>query len=138
MDAGAPPEAAVGNQNPAVDILPSHGEKAGEREEGSKVREVGQKAKVNGPEGEEKPVEERGPACSTRMKAYFDELQKDVDMCYAIANEARAKGHDPEVTVEIPQAKDLAARVEELVGPKDVARRIREVARKIGNRESLR
>ena len=74
-------------------------------------------------------------AVSTTMQHYFSLLQEEIDRCYEIAATARKKGKDPELTVEIPQALDLAARVEELVGPKDIAQLIREETKKIENRE---
>ncbi|MFH1013291.1 MAG: DNA polymerase II large subunit [Thermoplasmatota archaeon] len=74
-------------------------------------------------------------AVSETMLTYFNSLQKDIDQCYMIAAEARKKGLDPSFNVEIPQALDLAARVEELVGPKDIAPKIRVVTKEIGNRE---
>ncbi len=74
-------------------------------------------------------------AVSSDMREYFSSLQEDMDLCYSIANEARKKGLDPEFEVEIPQALDLAARVEQLVGPKGIAPKIREVTEKIGDRE---
>jgi len=74
-------------------------------------------------------------AVSSDMHEYFDKLQKEIDVCYSIANKARKKGFDPEFKVEIPQALDLAARVEQLVGPKDIAPKIREATKKIGDRE---
>ncbi|MEF8848096.1 MAG: DNA polymerase II large subunit [Candidatus Thermoplasmatota archaeon] len=76
-------------------------------------------------------------AASTEIKNYFEKLQNRIDEEYKIATEARKKGLDPEKKVEIPQALDLAARVEELVGPKGVAPEIREVTKKIGNREKV-
>jgi DNA polymerase II large subunit len=74
-------------------------------------------------------------AVSKEMDAYFTNLQKEIDDCYQIAENARNKGFDPNLSVEIPQAKDLAARVEELVGPKNIAPKIREITKEIGNRE---
>lgn len=74
-------------------------------------------------------------AASPAMRAYFQQLQQDIDACYDLANAARKKGYDPEFTVEIPQALDLAARVEQLVGPKGIAPKIRQATQKIGNRE---
>ncbi|MFX1328057.1 MAG: DNA polymerase II large subunit [Promethearchaeota archaeon] len=62
---------------------------------------------------------------SKPMEQYFIQIQKQVDRCYKLAEEARKKGIDPELYVESPQAKDLAGRVEKLVGPKGVAERIR-------------
>jgi DNA polymerase II large subunit len=62
---------------------------------------------------------------SNKMEDYFSLLQRDVDKCYEIAEKARKKGLDPETFVESPQAKDLAGRVEKLVGPKGVGDVIR-------------
>jgi len=74
-------------------------------------------------------------AISSDMHEYFSRLQNDIETCYAIASEARKKGLDPEFKVEIPQALDLAARVEQLVGPKGIAPRIRTVTKKLDDRE---
>ena len=72
---------------------------------------------------------------SSNMHAYFNGLQKDIDICYSIANKARKKGLDPEQKVEIPQALDIASRVEKLVGPEGIAPTIRKTTEKIRNRE---
>ncbi len=65
------------------------------------------------------------------MEEYFSSLQREVDACYAVARRARSKGHDPELDVEVPQASDLAARVEKLLYEwevEGVADRIRELS----------
>ncbi|UCD02084.1 MAG: DNA polymerase II large subunit [Promethearchaeota archaeon] len=67
------------------------------------------------------------PDISKAMEIYFNQIQKQVDQCYSIAEQARQKGLDPELDVESPQAKDLAGRVEKLVGPQGVADVIREL-----------
>ncbi|MFW9950453.1 MAG: DNA polymerase II large subunit, partial [Candidatus Thorarchaeota archaeon] len=67
---------------------------------------------------------------SVHYKEYFTNLQKRVDNCYEIAEQARQKGLDPEQYVESPQAKDLAGRVEKLVGPEGVADIIRDLKAK--------
>ena len=77
----------------------------------------------------------RNISASSDMREYFKILQSDIEKCYKIAEQARKKGLDPEFNVEIPQALDLAARVEELVGPKGIAPRIRAVTKEIGDRE---
>jgi len=64
---------------------------------------------------------------SKEMEIYFNTIQSQVDHCYSIAEEARSKGFDPEIYVESPQAKDLAGRVEKLVGPDGIAEVIREL-----------
>ncbi len=67
--------------------------------------------------------------CSDSMRRYFENLTRDADKCYVIAQEARRKGFDPSVDVEIPRAQDLAARVEALVGPHGVAEKVRELSK---------
>ncbi|MFO8019408.1 MAG: DNA-directed DNA polymerase II large subunit [Promethearchaeia archaeon] len=64
---------------------------------------------------------------SKEMKDYFNKIQQEVDKCYELAGIARGKGYDPDLEVESPQAKDLAGRVEKLVGPEGVAKVIREL-----------
>ena len=69
--------------------------------------------------------------CSESMEEYFSSLQREVDRAYDVARRARKKGFDPELDVEIPQASDLAARVEKLLYEWDVegvASRIRELS----------
>jgi len=58
---------------------------------------------------------------------YFDRLEAETNELYKIANEARSKGLDVETKTEVPLAKDLAERVEGLVGPEGVANRIKEL-----------
>ena len=72
----------------------------------------------------------RTVVCSESMEDYFSGLQREVDACYDVARKARSKGLDPELDVEIPQAFDLAARVEKLLSDwevEGVAERIREL-----------
>ncbi|MBI4143347.1 hypothetical protein HY487_00520 [Candidatus Woesearchaeota archaeon] len=49
------------------------------------------------------------------MDSYTNNIIKKVDFAYEAANKARAKGYDPEETVNIPLAKNMAERVEGLV-----------------------
>ncbi|MHA1490128.1 MAG: DNA polymerase II large subunit [Promethearchaeota archaeon] len=67
---------------------------------------------------------------SKDMEKYLVLIQQKVDQCYDIAEEARLKGRDPELYVESLQAKDLAGRVEKLVGPEGVAEVIRGLKKK--------
>lgn len=79
-----------------------------------------------------------GPACSPEMQAYFAELSRKNDECYEIARKARAEGFDPMTDVEIPQAEDLASRVEKLLADyhvEGVAEDIRRLTAEYGNRE---
>ena len=66
---------------------------------------------------------------------YFDRLEADTHHLYDIANEARSKGLDVETKTEVPLAKDLAERVEGLVGPEGVAQRIKELEQDITREE---
>ncbi len=66
---------------------------------------------------------------------YFEGLEEETLKLYEIAKKARLKGHDIELEPEIPLAKDLAERVEGLVGPKGVAARIKELEDNISREE---
>jgi DNA polymerase II large subunit len=50
------------------------------------------------------------------VEEYFATLQAEVGRAYAVAERARAVGLDPQFTPEIPQAEDMAMRVEKLLG----------------------
>ncbi len=50
-----------------------------------------------------------------QTKQYFEDLKRDVDKVYAMANEARAKGLDPKPEVEIPLAMSMAEKVVGLI-----------------------
>jgi DNA polymerase II large subunit len=74
---------------------------------------------------------------SKKMEDYFDSIQQNVNQCYEIAEKARQKGLDPELFVESPQAKDLAGRVEKLVGPEGIADIIRELKKSGKNDDEI-
>jgi len=61
------------------------------------------------------------------QEEYFNELELRVNQIYDIAKEAKSRGLDPSTDVESPIAKDLAGRVETLIGPKGIAKRLREL-----------
>ncbi|RZN41061.1 MAG: DNA polymerase II large subunit [Methanosarcinales archaeon] len=63
--------------------------------------------------------------------SYFEDLENDVQRAIKIVTAARMMGHDPELHPEIPLAKDLADRVENLIGI-PVAERIRELEHDLG------
>ncbi len=80
----------------------------------------------------------RRVACSEGMERYFQDLAARTEACYNVARKARARGKDPEIKIEIPQAEDLASRVEKLLADwnvEGVAERIRELSLEHGNRE---
>ncbi|HNW37785.1 MAG TPA: DNA polymerase II large subunit, partial [Methanosarcina vacuolata] len=72
---------------------------------------------------------------STEMHEYFDELEARLKEAIKIANAARARGGDPKPVVEIPLAKDLADRVENLIGVEGVAAKIRVLEEKMSREE---
>jgi DNA polymerase II large subunit len=61
------------------------------------------------------------------VREYHKMLIEKLEEAYRIAETARAKGLDPEPKVEILIAKDMAERVEKLIGLNGVAKRIREL-----------
>lgn len=80
----------------------------------------------------------KGPVASKEMYDYFSMLAEEKDRCYSIAGEARKLGIDPEPFVEVPQAEDLASRVEELLRDYEVegvADDIRRLTAQYKNRE---
>lgn len=73
---------------------------------------------------------------SEEMHRYFDGLEARLKEAIEIANRARARGGDPRPVVEIPLAKDLADRVENLIGVKGVAEKIRELEARMSREEA--
>jgi len=69
------------------------------------------------------------------VQTYFSTLHNNLATCYSIAQTARKKGYDPVTRVEVALAKDLAERVEELVGPPGIAQRLRELSKSKGREE---
>ena len=72
---------------------------------------------------------------------YIQRLHADADAIYEVAEEARSKGFDPRMSVEIPKAKDLADRTQKLLEflhPRQTAEQIRIMTKMYdGNRERV-
>ena len=66
---------------------------------------------------------------------YFESLEAEADKLYDLARVAKLKGYDINTKPEIPRAKDLAERVDGLVGPKGIADRIKELEEEISREE---
>ena len=64
---------------------------------------------------------------SPRMKEYFDSVNSKLKSAYEAANKARSRGLDPDTQVEIRIAPGVAERVEGLVGPNGVSKRLHEL-----------
>jgi len=73
---------------------------------------------------------------SEEMHEYFNGLEARLKKAIDVANRARARGGDPKPFVEIPLAKDLADRVENLIGIRGVAVKIRELETKMSREEA--
>lgn len=69
------------------------------------------------------------PSCSKEYLSYFEELESKLQKLLEIADAAKSKGFDPKTSIqeEIRVSRDLADRVEYMVGPPGVANRIREL-----------
>lgn len=74
---------------------------------------------------------------SVVIKDYFTSISEKITEIYKIAEKARRQGLDPVLTVEIPIAKDIADRVEGLIGPPGVGERIRFLEMKGYSREKV-
>jgi len=69
-------------------------------------------------------------------EAYFDRIETELDRAIAVAEDARSRGADPEPTVEIPTARDMADRVENILGIDGVAERVRELETEYSREEA--
>lgn len=70
-------------------------------------------------------------------EGYFAMLRDGLQKAYAVASEARKKGFDPTHDIEVRIAKDVAARVEGIVGPPGVADIIRSLEKSGMAREDI-
>ncbi|MFB6137590.1 MAG: DNA polymerase II large subunit [Halobacteriaceae archaeon] len=67
---------------------------------------------------------------------YFERLETRLDRAFDLASEARTRGEDPEPEVEIPVAKDMADRVENILGIDGVAERVRDLEGEMSREEA--
>ena len=67
---------------------------------------------------------------------YFERLERGLDDAFEVARAARDQGRDPETEVEIPVAKDMADRVENILGIEGVAERVRELDGEMSREEA--
>src|SRR6056297_4200200 len=69
-------------------------------------------------------------------EAYFEDIEADLDDAFATAREAKSNSGDPKPEVEIPVAKDMADRVENILGIEGVAERVRELEGEMSREEA--
>jgi DNA polymerase II large subunit len=67
---------------------------------------------------------------------YFERIEARLDEAFDRAERAKRQGHDPETEVEIPVAKDMADRVENILGIGGVAERVRELEGEMSREEA--
>jgi DNA polymerase II large subunit len=67
---------------------------------------------------------------------YFERLEGDLDEAMRVAQRARERGGDPKPEVEIPTARDMADRVENILGIDGVAERVRELEGEMSREEA--
>lgn len=71
------------------------------------------------------------------MDEYNKKLKDGLQKAYAVATQARKKGYDPVEDVEVRVAQDVAARVENIVGPPNIAKIIRDMEKGGMSREDI-
>ncbi|WP_123535727.1 LAGLIDADG family homing endonuclease [Halosimplex salinum] len=69
-------------------------------------------------------------------EAYFERLESGLDDAFDVAEAARERGGDPTDDVEIPVARDMADRVENILGIEGVAERVRELEGEMSREEA--
>jgi len=67
---------------------------------------------------------------------YFERLERQLDEAFDVAERARERGGDPTDGVEIPVARDMADRVENILGIDGVAERVRELEGQMSREEA--
>ena len=67
---------------------------------------------------------------------YFARIEDRLDEAFERAEAARSQGHDPATEIEIPVAKDMADRVENILGIPGVAERVRELEGEMSREEA--
>ncbi|MFB6101784.1 MAG: DNA-directed DNA polymerase II large subunit [Haloplanus sp.] len=67
---------------------------------------------------------------------YFERIETDLAEAFERAERARDRGADPQTEVEIPVARDMADRVENILGIDGVAERVRELDGRMSREEA--
>lgn len=67
---------------------------------------------------------------------YFERLESQLDEAFDVAERAKERGADPKPEVEIPTARDMADRVENILGIDGVAERVRELEGEMSREEA--
>lgn len=81
--------------------------------------------------------EQLGPIFEEEIRNYHHQLNEELKRIYKIAQEARSKGLDPSLDVEIPVARNMAERVERLLGIEGVSQKIQQLENEGISREKI-
>ena len=77
-----------------------------------------------------------GDAMREADERYFERLERQLDEAFDVAERARERGGDPTDGVEIPVARDMADRVENILGIDGVAERVRDLEGEMSREEA--
>ncbi|WP_232686746.1 DNA-directed DNA polymerase II large subunit [Halobacterium zhouii] len=69
-------------------------------------------------------------------EAYFESLESRLENAFDVAERAKSRGEDPNPEVEIPVARDMADRVENILGIDGVAERVRDLEGEMSREEA--
>src|SRR6056297_1831630 len=83
-----------------------------------------------------RPTSTSGSDMRAEDERYFERLESQLDSAMAVAERARERGGDPKPEVEIPTARDMADRVENILGIDGVAERVRELEGEMSREEA--
>ncbi|WP_299334467.1 DNA polymerase II large subunit [Haloplanus sp.] len=67
---------------------------------------------------------------------YFERIERRLDEAFERAERAKSRGDDPQTEVEIPVARDMADRVENILGIDGVAERVRDLDGRMSREEA--
>src|SRR6056297_2206384 len=67
---------------------------------------------------------------------YFARIEERLDEAWDVAETAKEQGRDPQTEIEIPTARDMADRVENILGIPGVAERVRELEGQMSREEA--
>src|SRR6056297_113773 len=83
-----------------------------------------------------RPTSTSGSDMRAEDERYFERLESQLDDAFDVAERAKQRGGDPEPEVEIPTARDMADRVENILGIDGVAERVRELEGQMSREEA--
>src|SRR6056297_3327108 len=83
-----------------------------------------------------RPTSTSGSDMRAEDERYFERIESRLDEAFDVAERAKERGGDPEPEVEIPTARDMADRVENILGIDGVAERVRDLEGEMSREEA--